>query len=424
MFRACIVFAAAAAATLTPAISARQAEARPQSQRTDELLSETFRATQSGQPERERAARQQAEQLAAELEREIDRLQAERDQLEQRERRLREAQPERPRAAEPAEDRHIAIIEGLERGVWALRELGAMEEAERLAQIAERVRQRAPDARRGQDRPQPDRIPRSERQVAREQLEVMRLAMPALREGERHDAAELLELAIHQRELNLTGQREQAAELRGRAPSRAQLAEILGQAAQLWADFDRPERARAVGELARQLAPRERAPEAQDQAERDRPAEQPDQSGDMRRRLEALRIAMHGLREGERADAAHIIERAIHLHELAMEGRQEEAHRIFEQEGPPPEQIMRALAMATELWRQFGHEGRAEAVAALQREVAAHMDELARQPARAPEQFDRMRRQLDEMTRAMDEMRAQMEAMRRQMEQQQMRRDR
>ena len=56
----------------------------------------------------------------------------------------------------------------------------------------------------------------------------MRKALPALREAERRDSAELLQVAIRIREMGLEGRRdEEANALRERAPNRGQLAEIL-----------------------------------------------------------------------------------------------------------------------------------------------------------------------------------------------------
>jgi hypothetical protein len=97
--------------------------------------------------------------------------------------------------------------------------------------------------------------PRSEREVALHQLEVMRIALHALREAERGDAAELLTLAIRSREMMLERRRdEQAQRLRERAPDRLQLAEILSMASKLWREFGNAEKSVAVGRLAEQFS--------------------------------------------------------------------------------------------------------------------------------------------------------------------------
>ncbi|MHC4558910.1 MAG: hypothetical protein ACYS80_16590 [Planctomycetota bacterium] len=97
--------------------------------------------------------------------------------------------------------------------------------------------------------------PRSEREVALHQLEVMRIALHALREAERGDAVELLTLAIRSREMMLEGRRdEEAQRVRERAPDRGQLAEILSMAARLWREFGNAEKSVAVGRLAEQMS--------------------------------------------------------------------------------------------------------------------------------------------------------------------------
>ena len=142
----------------------------------------------------------------------------------------------------------------------ALRELGRHEELEALERVAHDVRQELQGRR---DRPQRERQrahrSANEREVAQHQLEIMRMAMPALREGERRDAAELLEHAIHARELALEGRRDDEAQhIRETAPNRGQLSEILGLASRLWSEFGHEERAGAVGELAEQMRARVR----------------------------------------------------------------------------------------------------------------------------------------------------------------------
>ncbi|MHC4728048.1 MAG: hypothetical protein ACYS17_12565 [Planctomycetota bacterium] len=96
---------------------------------------------------------------------------------------------------------------------------------------------------------------RSEREVALHQLEVMRMALPALREAERGDAVELLTLAIRAREMMLEGRRdEEAQRVRERAPDRGHLAEILSMAARLWREFGNVDKSVAVGRLAEQIS--------------------------------------------------------------------------------------------------------------------------------------------------------------------------
>ena len=97
--------------------------------------------------------------------------------------------------------------------------------------------------------------PRSEREVALHHLEVMRIALHALKEAERGDAVEMLTLAIRAREMMLEGRRdEEAQRARERAPNHEQLVEILSMASKLWREFDNADKSVAVGRLAEQLS--------------------------------------------------------------------------------------------------------------------------------------------------------------------------
>ncbi len=124
--------------------------------------------------------------------------------------------------------------------------------------------------------------PRSEREVALHQLEVMRMALPALREAERGDAVELLTLAIRIREMMLEGRRdEEAQRVRERAPNRGQLVEILSLAAKLWQEFGHAEKSVAVRQLAEQFS-----------VSRERQVSEQEQRVVRRRRVERREVAL------------------------------------------------------------------------------------------------------------------------------------
>lgn len=158
-------------------------------------------------------------------ERELNRLRAENEQLR---RELRER-------AGPAREREREIR------IRIQREGGEREEGERPRERDEgRARRERPS---------------SEREVLLQQLEVMRMALQALREADRGDAVEMMTLAIGSREMMLEGRRdEQAQRVRERAPDREQLVEILSMASKLWREFDNIDKSIAVGQLAEQLS--------------------------------------------------------------------------------------------------------------------------------------------------------------------------
>ncbi|MEE9129406.1 MAG: hypothetical protein V3T84_05265 [Phycisphaerales bacterium] len=265
-------------------------------QRIDAMMRKAEELQELGRLDAAEKVRQRAEQLGERIERQLDRR----------------------RHARSEETEHLHnVLDGLERGMMALRELGRHEELEALERVAHDVRRELEGRR---DRPQRERQrahrSENEREVAQHQLEIMRMAMPALREGERRDAADLLEHAIHARELGLEGRRDDEAQhIRETAPNRGQLSEILGLASRLWAGFGHEERAHAVGELAEQMRarvhrerdehaqreqdrPRREARERRD--ERDRPAarerrEQPDRYQAAMERIERLEVHMKRL---------------------------------------------------------------------------------------------------------------------------------
>ncbi len=280
-------------------------------ERIHAMMREAEELQEAGRLDAAEKVRQRAEQLGERIERQLDRR----------------------RHARSKETEHLHnVLDGLERGMVALRALGRHEELEALERVAHDVRQELQGRR---DRPQRERQRarhgENEREMAMHQLEIMRMAMPALREGERKDAADLLEHAIHARELALEGIRnEKAQQVRKSAPNRAQLAEILGLSSRLWREFGHKERAQAVGELAEQMRARvhrerdERAQreqerprrEARDRREdRDRPAvrerrEQPDRYQAAMERIERLEVHMKRL-----AEAMERLQGAMHERE-------------------------------------------------------------------------------------------------------------
>ncbi|MCH7870120.1 MAG: hypothetical protein IID33_00305 [Planctomycetes bacterium] len=172
-----------------------------------------------------------------------DALRHEARQLEERLDRRLERREQEERGGEASR-----ILERLEMGMAALRELGRHEELERLEHIAaglrERLRHQARQRRRGDD----------ERDAALRNLKIMRYAVEALAESQHPDAADLVERALRAREMALEGRRdEEARRMRASGPDRAQLVELLAMAGEILQDRGRSERAAAVGQLSGQL---------------------------------------------------------------------------------------------------------------------------------------------------------------------------
>ncbi|MHC5115037.1 MAG: hypothetical protein ACYTGP_11495 [Planctomycetota bacterium] len=134
-------------------------------------------------------------------------------------------------------------------------EWGKVEQARRLGRLTDELfpRRRGERADRRDERREERRGGERERERAHRALELMRTAMRALLEADRHDAAELMELAIHARELALEGARGEARRVAERAPTRAQLIELLQFASELWAEFGHEGKAQAISEFAAEM---------------------------------------------------------------------------------------------------------------------------------------------------------------------------
>jgi regulator of replication initiation timing len=201
-------------------------------------------------PERMRAPRpeylEQMQELKRILSSNLDRMAREfrdlRERLEEQERELQRLRAENERLRKELQERAGSERER-EREVRVRIQREGREQEDR-----ERRRERDEGRAKGER-------PMSEREVALHQLEVMWMALHALKEANRSDAAELLTLAIRSREMMLEGRRdEEAQRVRERAPNRGQLVEVLSMASKLWREFDNADKSVAVGQLAEQLS--------------------------------------------------------------------------------------------------------------------------------------------------------------------------
>ena len=140
-----------------------------------------------------------------------------------------------------------------------LREAGKLEQASAVAnlgeQLLERFRGRQERASEGEQRERRLKDGDKEREVAAAQIEVMRTALVALREGERSEWADVLNRTIRARSVRLRRLKgPQAKNALEREPKLEQTVEALSLAAELWREFRNQKNAGAVGRLARRLA--------------------------------------------------------------------------------------------------------------------------------------------------------------------------
>lgn len=284
---------------------------------------------------------------------------------------LPEARPER-RARTDAE--YEGLIERLELGMSALRELGKVNEFERVMAIANDVRaerqaaRESGDERRGEPGAEREREESEEVRTVRRRLDVMRLAVEAFLEAGDERAAQRVELAMHARELALEGRRDEKAQrIRESAPDRGALAELLAAAAELHRGWGHPDRAGMLLELSRVFA---------EQADGQRRAEQEGRTSErgaagtggldaLGRRVEILRLARGAFAEAGDERAARSLEGAIHYGELALEGAGDEALGRAAQEVPSLGSLVEMLQGAARMYREWGSAERADACTAL-----------------------------------------------------------
>ena len=220
-----------------------------------------------------------------------------------------------------------------------------------------------------------------ERELVIAQIETLRMALPALREERRLDAAEVIERAIRAREVTLEGRNDREARaIRERAPRRGQIVAILVLAEEIYREYGDHERAEKLSRLTERLWGEREEPRRRRERERG-----PRRYDDWQRRdLQTMEQAIHALREAERTDAADLMRRALEARIVELEQvRGREADHVRER-APSLGQTVELLQLAADLWDEFGHEERA----AVTRDLAERMWE-DRERAREPRERGR-----------------------------------
>ena len=248
----------------------------------------------------------------------------------------------------------METLEQLEHGMAALERLGRLEEMEMLQRVANDVRRDL-----DRERPAEGRRANRELEIVAMQIEALELSLPALREGERMEAVEMVERAIQAREMMLEGRRDREARMvREHAPNRGQIRELMGLSIELYQEFGMHDRAENLAGLMRELWP-----------VRDRDARRRVRGGRHHEaavhQVEVMRMALPALLEAGKHDAADLLERAVRAREVVLEGRaDEEAHAIRER-SPSLGQQVELLQFSAGLWREFGHEEKAQVISEL-----------------------------------------------------------
>ncbi len=144
-------------------------------------------------------------------------------------------------------DSLISILDGLERGMGALKQLGRQEELKMLGRVADEVRARLSGG------------PRDRRQVLTERLELMQLALSALQKADRKEV-EIISGAIGAIEIKLEGRNDERAHaILENEPQLAHQVECLRLAARLLQQSGNPDHARKIQSLSDEMwAPTEK----------------------------------------------------------------------------------------------------------------------------------------------------------------------
>lgn len=104
-----------------------------------------------------------------------------------------------------------------------------------------------------------------------------------------------------------------------------------------------------------------------------------------RRQVQVMRMGLRALAAEERDDAADLLERAIVVREMAIEGRRDEAAARMRESAPSRGNQAELLMLASRILAERGREDRAEMV----REYARQLANQARRIRRAGEQGER-----------------------------------
>ena len=271
-----------------------EAKIQAAKERLHAVLMEAEELERAGRAEDAARLREKAERLEREI-REMARWRGDRA-------------PSHPEFQDPL----VQAIHGLEVAIEGLRRAGYEEGVRDLERMADRLRAQRKERERRRLEEQSAHRGGWDPDFERRTIDIYRMAMKAFAEAEKRDAADLVERAIHARELLLAGRHdEEAHRIIEKSPGDAQLGKLLLAAAEIWRGFERPEPAERCEELGRHLLARAGKPGARAEVQvREGPAPE-------------VREAMHRIERLEER-----LERMEHmLHEVLARLEAEREHR-------------------------------------------------------------------------------------------------
>jgi hypothetical protein len=207
-------------------------------------------------------------------------------------------------AREGGDDPRVQALHNMEKAIAALDKAGYEGMAKEMRGMADRLRGEIKGVR-GQPNP--------EAEFWRRNLDTLRIARNALLEAQREDGADLLERAIHARELLVEGKPDRAEKAMKEGPGDLDIAELLLSSAGFWRSFGHADKSAQCEELARflQHRARERGAEREkpraDRRERGGPE---DRMAQLEERVERMERMLHdALERLEARDRQREVER-------------------------------------------------------------------------------------------------------------------
>ena len=193
----------------------------------------------------------------------------------------------------------------------------------------------------------------------------MRYAVEAFIEVDKQDAAHLVELAMHTRELAIKGVRNEKAEAVAKAaPNRGQLVELLGAASNLYEGWGKRGRSQALAELAKVYNQQwQRRQRAQGEGRESDRVREPEAQGldSLERRLRILAIASEAYVKAGREKHARALANAVRYGRMLLGGSNGEALAKAAQGVPSKGNLIEFLRGAHKIWAEGGSKERAVA---------------------------------------------------------------
>ena len=192
-----------------------------------------------------------------------------------------------------------------------------------------------------------------------EERQLMRFAMSAHLEHQHHDAAEIIEHALHARELQESGREdEEALRIRRTAPKTEMLRRQLRRAAEILIDADKDGLAERIAALSDDLWEDPLAGTAQARPEHDGNDRE---LAVVKERMKVMRWGVEVWIENDRHDLAEQLEYAIIARRHAIEGRRDAEANEIREKAPDHGTLAELLHGAGRLYDEKGWETRAAA---------------------------------------------------------------